>query len=59
MIQQKDIDNVREIMNKSRRFFTTTEEKKKLADLIKGFDDVADKYLQEVSKNATLQQCYR
>jgi hypothetical protein len=55
MIEKKDLDNVKRIMDKSRRFATTKEDRNKLDELIKGFKDVSDKYLQEVRTNAALQ----
>jgi len=47
MIEQKDIDNVRSIMIKSRKFWQTEKEKEKLEELIRGFDQAADRFMQE------------
>jgi hypothetical protein len=54
MIAKKDIDNVRQIMEKSKRFAETEEDKKRLKDIIEGFEDVAARYMQEVNTNAGL-----
>lgn len=54
MIGKEDIDNVRSIMVKSKKFATTDQEKEKLEELIKGFDRAADRYMQEVQNNARL-----
>jgi hypothetical protein len=54
MIEQKDIENVRSIMVKSKKFAKTKEDQEKLEDLIKGFDKAAVKFMQEVHANAGL-----
>ena len=54
MIEQKDIENVRSIMVKSKKFAKTKEDQQKLEDLIKGFDKAAVKFMQEVHANAGL-----
>lgn len=54
MIGHKDIENVRSIMVKSKKFTCTTEEdKKKWDNLIEGFDDAANRFfIKEVTQNA-------
>jgi len=55
MIDRKDIENVRNIMDKTRRIVVTEEDQKKYENLIKGFDDVAKRYLQEVHTYVRIQ----
>jgi len=55
MIDRKDIENVRNIMKKAKDLTTEKIDKEKLDTLIRGFDDAANRYLQEVHTNVTIQ----
>lgn len=45
MPSKEEIDNVKSIMEKSKKFAKTPEDKKKLDEIIEGFSDVSDRYL--------------
>lgn len=47
MPNKEEINNVKSIMEKSKKFAKTPEDKKKLDEIIKGFSDVSDRYLNE------------
>ena len=57
MIAKKDIDNVRSIMEKTKEA-ASEHERQKYEGLIKSFNDVARRYLDEVNNNARLQLRY-
>lgn len=50
MVDKKEIDNVRDIMEKSRKFAKTPEDVKKLDKIIEGFNKSSKKYLKSKVK---------
>lgn len=57
MIAKKDIDNVRSIMEKTKNA-ASEHERQRYEGLIKSFNSVAERYLDEVHNNARLQHSY-
>lgn len=45
MPTKEELDNVRKIMEKSKKYAKTDEDKQKLNKIIDGFNDAADRYL--------------
>jgi hypothetical protein len=50
MIERKDFDNVRTIMYKAKKLADNEKEKENFEKLIKGFNEAAIRYLNEVPK---------
>jgi hypothetical protein len=55
MILKEDIDNVRTIIEKTKNFVATEQERQRYEKLIKSLDDAGSRYLKEVNNNARLQ----